>query len=382
MRVILILIILCFFSCKNENKESANKPSEFAKLQVKIDSLYNSHFDENSPGAAILILYDNKKIVNKGYGMRNLETNSPITPSTNMRSASMAKQFTCLGLLNLMQQGKIAQSDTIYKYFPYPIFKNVTIEQFISHTSGIEDAEWVLDSRPASTTGNFNNEDILDWYANNNVIRFPPGSAFEYNNGTYYTLAQIIEQESGMRYEDYIQKNVFRKSGMKNTKFITDGGSSAIDEYAYRYEKDSFGQWQLLDINFEDDVVGAGGIYLSLNDYANYIEALRNKSIVNAKSHELIFKPISMNMELHSRDLKILTGIESSYAMGWEVTDSLALSAGEWDAVNNFVIFERKRPLTIVMLSNNDDFFKNRLADKTYSIVNDYFNNAANKVYN
>ena len=382
MRVLCVLIVLSLFSCKNENRESINKPIKFADLQVKIDSLYNSHFDENSPGAALLILYDNQKIVNKGYGMRNLETNSPITPSTNMRSASMAKQFTCLGLLNLMQQGKIAQSDTIYKYFPYPIFKNVTIEQFISHTSGIEDAEWVLDSRPASTTGNFNNEDILDWYANNNVIRFPPGSAFEYNNGTYYTLAQIIEQESGMRYEDYIQKNVFRKSGMKNTKFITDGGSSAIDEYAYRYEKDSFGQWQLLDINFEDDVVGAGGIYLSLNDYANYIEALRNKSIVNAKSHELIFKPISMNMELHSRDLKILTGIESSYAMGWEVTDSLALSAGEWDAVNNFVIFERKRPLTIVMLSNNDDFFKNRLADKTYSIVNDYFNNAANKVYN
>ena len=382
MRILYILIVLSLFSCKNENRESINKSIKFADLQVKIDSLYNSHFDESSPGAALLILYDNQKIVNKGYGMRNLETNAPITPSTNMRSASMAKQFTCLGLLNLMEQGKLAQTDMVYKYFPYPIFKNVTIEQFISHTSGIEDAEWVLDSKQTSTTGNFNNEDILDWYANNNVTRFPPGTAFEYNNGTYYTLAQIIEQESGMRYEDYIQKNVFRKSGMKNTKFITDGGSSAIDEYAYRYEKDSLGHWQLLDINFEDDVVGAGGIYLSLNDYANYIEALRNKSIVNAKSHELIFKPISMNTELHSQDLKILTGKESSYAMGWEVTDSLALSAGQWDAVNNFVIFERKRPLTIVMLANNDDFFKNRLVDKTYSIVNDYFNKAANNVYN
>jgi hypothetical protein len=63
--------------------------------------------------------------------------------------------------------------------------------------------------------------------------------------------------------------------------------------------------------------------------------------------------------------------------MGWEVTDSLALSAGLWDGVNNFVIFELKRPLTIVMLANNDDFFKNRLVDKTYAIVNDYFNKAS-----
>jgi len=45
------------------------------------------------------------------------------------------------------------------------------------------------------------------------------------------------------------------------------------------------------------------------------------------------------------------------------------------------VIYEQKRPLTIVMLSNNDDFFKHRLVDKTYLIVNDYFKKAANNVY-
>jgi len=382
MRVICILIALSLFSCKKENKESINKPIEFADLQVKIDSLYNSHFDEKSPGAALLILYDNQKIVNKGYGMRNLETNSPITPSTNMRSASMAKQFTCLGILHLMEQGKLKLTDTVYKYYPYPIFKNITIKQFISHTSGIEDADYILDKVEKTSTGNYNNEDILEWYANNNIIRFPPGSKFEYNNGPYNTLAQIIEQESGMRFEDYIKKYVFDKAGMINTKFINDGDSSTIPEYAYRYEKDSLDQWQLMDVHFEDEIVGPGGMYLSLNDYASYIEALRNKSIVNSESHDLIFKPISMNLELHSHDLKLMTGKESSYAMGWEVTDSLALSAGLWDGVNNFVIYERKRPLTIVMLSNNDDFFKNRLVDKTYSIVTDYFNKAANNVYN
>jgi len=52
-------------------------------------------------------------------------------------------------------------------------------------------------------------------------------------------LAQIIEQESGMRFEDYIKKYVFQKAGMINTKFINDGDASTIPEYAYRYEKDS-----------------------------------------------------------------------------------------------------------------------------------------------
>ena len=377
------MFALSLLSCKNDNKENAINQSEFADLQFKLDSLFNSHYGENSPGAALLILYDGKKIVNKGYGLRDLENKKPITPSTNMRSASMAKQFTCLGILKLIERDKLKLSDTVYKYFPYPTFKNVTIEQFISHTSGIEDADWVIGDGAIEKKSKDveRNEDIIEWYANNNVIRFPPGTAFEYNNGTYVVLAQIIEEVSGIRFEDYIKKHVFNKAGMTHTKFINDGDSSTIPEYAYRYDKDSLSQWQLVDIPLKEEMVGHGGIYFSLEDYSNYIEALRDKSILNTESHELIFKPISMNTELHSEDLKILTGKKTSYAMGWEVTDSLALSAGIFAGTNNFVIFERKRPLTIVMLANNDDFFKNRLVDKTYSIVSEYFNTAANNVY-
>jgi len=379
MRVILILVIICIFSCNTKRNE--NNISKHVSLEVKLDSLYKAHFNENSPGAALLILYDGEKIVNKGYGLRDMENKEPITPSTNMRSASMAKQFTCLGILNLMESGKLSLTDTIYKYYPYPIFKNVTIEQFISHTSGIEDADWIIENSERISTDYTQNEETIEWYANNTVIRFPPGTAFEYNNGTYTTLAQIIEKVSGMRYEDYIQQYVFDKTGMKNTQFIDDADFSNITEYAFRYERDSLDQWQSVESHFQDEVVGAGGIYFSLNDYAEYIKTLRNKTILNNDSRELIFKPISMNTELHSEDLKILIGKESSYAMGWEVTDSLALSAGIWNGTNNFVIYERKRPLTIVMLANNDDFFKNRIVDKTYSIVSEYFNTAANNVY-
>lgn len=379
MRVIIILVVLSLFSCNTKRNENNN--SEHASLEIKLDSLYNVHFSENGPGAALLILYDGEKLVNKGYGLRDMENKEPITPSTNMRSGSMAKQFTSLGILSLIEQDKLALTDTVYKYFPYPTFKNVTIEQFISHTSGIEDGDWIIENSEWNSTEYARNEDILEWYANNEIIRFPPGTAFEYNNGTYDILAQIIEKVSGMAYEDYIQKHVFNKAGMINTQFIDDADSSSIPEYAYRYEKDSLGQWHSVEGHIMDETVGPGGIYLSLNDYATYIEKLRNKSILNIESHELIFKPISMNTELHSEDLKILKGKESSYAMGWEVTDSLALSAGLWNGTNNFVIYERKRPLTIVMLSNNDDFFRHRLVDKTYSIVNDYFNKAANNVY-
>lgn len=184
-----------------------------------------------------------------------------------------------------------------------------------------------------------------------------------------------------MRYEDYIKKYVFDKAGMGRTQFIDDADSSKIPEYAYRYERDSLDLWQSVEGHPMDEVVGAGGIYFSLNDYQNYIKALRSKSILKHEAHDIIFEPLSMDIELCSEDLGFLKNKPSFYSMGWEVTDSLAMDGGIWNGTNTFVIYERKRPLTIVMLANNDDFFKNRLADKTYSIVNDYFNTTANNTY-
>lgn len=109
---------------------------------------------------------------------------------------------------------------------------------------------------------------------------------------------------------------VFNKAGMINTQYIDNADFSNIPEYVFRYERDSLNQWQSVEGHRMDEVIGAGGIYLRLNDYANYIEKLRNKSLLTKESHELIFKPISMNMELHLEDLKILLDKESSYAMG------------------------------------------------------------------
>jgi CubicO group peptidase (beta-lactamase class C family) len=382
MRLVTSLCCLILLSCKSgPGSENVFSQPAYESLQLKLDSLYESYFDSDGPGAGLLISYNGEKIVCKGYGLRDLKSKYQITPSTNMRSGSMAKQFTDLGILSLMEEGKLALTDTVYKYFSYPTFKNVTISQFISHTSGLEDGDWVLENSEWHSTEYAKNEDILDWYSKNEVIRFAPGTDFEYNNGTYVVLAQIIEKVSGMAYEDYINEYVFSKAGMINTQFIDNADSSNIPEYAYRYEKDSLGEWQSVEGHFLDEEVGPGGIYLSLNDYFPYLEALRNKTILKPETHEYIFKPISMNMELHSEDLSILKNKNSSYAMGWEVTDSLALSAGLWNGTNNFVIFERKRPLTIVMLANNNELFKYRLVDKTYAIVKEYFDTAANKVY-
>ena len=128
-------------------------------------------------------------------------------------------------------------------------------------------------------------------------------------------------------------------------------------------------------------LVGPGGLYTNLDDYSKYLDALRKHQILEDKSHQLIFKPISMDIELHSEDMRTLKGVKSSYAMGWEVTDSLAVSAGLYYGVNNWSIFEFRRPLSMIVFTNNSTLFKEELVDKIYQIINEHFKTTANNGY-
>lgn len=362
-----ILLMACGGAKQNDNKALNNK----TLLESRIDSLLNRYYEQNGPGVAILITYKGEKIINKCYGLRDIAAHEAVTPTTNFRSGSLAKQFTAMGILSLVEQGKLNLTDTVYDLFPYPIFKNITIEHLISHRSGIEDIEYVF-SNNWSLPRFANNDDVLDWYAKNNLTYFTPGSKFEYNNGAYNVLAKIIELKTGITFRDYMQRTIFDAVGMQDTKFIDMKHPGMIHEKAICYQKDGSGHWKDKLRLYGDNLVGAGGIYTNLNDYYTYVEALRNRSILSKALHELIFKPISGNIELHSEDMRMLKGKASSYAMGWEVFDDMAVSAGLYYGVNNWAIFEFNRPLTIVVLTNNNILFREKLVDNIYAVVDEY----------
>ena len=215
-------------------------------------------------------------------------------------------------------------------------------------------------------------DDIMNWYKNNDVIRFHPGTQFEYNNGTYCVLVKLIEQVSGSKFSVYMNEVLFHRIGMENSYFVTEENFGKIPEMAVSYERDKLGNWVSNDpYYYSNALVGPTGLYTNLNDYSKYLKALRNHEIIDKSSHNVIFKPVSMDIELHSADMQSLKGKKSSYTMGWEVTDSLAVSAGLGYGVNNWSIFEFKRPLSMVIFTNNDILFKEKLVDKIYNIIDE-----------
>ncbi|MGB5371354.1 MAG: serine hydrolase domain-containing protein [Flavobacteriaceae bacterium] len=372
--ILIILMMAALFSCKSPAEQKAEiQALAFENLQSQIDSLFNQNIDANGPGAALLVSYEGEMLIGNGYGLRDLETNAPITPATNMRMASVSKQFTNLCILTLVDQGKLALTDSLYHFWTYPVFKDITVQQLIDHTSGIADydAAFMEDWDRSKIV---ENRDVLDWLATDPPPLFQAGTKWEYSNTAYLVLALLVEKVSGQEFSAYAKKQVFDKAGMSRTNFYNLAKPIDIPERANCYEKDSLGAWSKVDGFFMNGIMGDGAVYSSLNDYFEYDRALRNKTIVSKASHELIFKPTSMVLpETAKYPFPFLKGADERYAMGWFVTDDFALHSGSWYGTRTMVVRDMGRPLTLAIFLNSDDAdARTKLIEGTYSLVDDY----------
>ncbi len=334
------------------------------KLKTDIDLLFKAEIDEGEPGAAILVSYDSKMIIGKGYGVQNLEDNTPISTSTNFRMASLSKQFTALTILSLVDENRISLNDSLFSFFPCETFKGVTIQHLLNHTSGIIDAENIF-FKEWKSEKNVTNKDFLDWYEKENRKLSKPGEKYQYNNGAYAILPLIVEKVSGQKFESYIKENIFTKLGMRNTDFLNPELPIEIKEMAHCHEKDSFGNWSRVKQHFLNGVLGAGGVYTNVEDYFKYVIALDSRTIFfNSSTHDLIFKPTVQVTPIDSDNFY--------YAMGWFVNENIAGHLGSWFGTNTSVRRDFEKPLTIAIFMNRNTLFQGELIKKTEDLIYQY----------
>lgn len=363
MKLLLFVLVVFFAACNPPSDKAAEtKPVGVEKLRASLDSLFNAEVGSDEPGAALLVASNGEMLIGKGYGLRDTKTGQPITTSTNLRMASVSKQFTALCTLSLIDRGMLSLDDEAYRYLPYSIFKGISIEHLLNHTSGLPDyyqhfeANW-------DRSEVVENKDVLDWLATNPHPVFEPGEQWEYSNTAYLMLALIVEKVSSTEFSQYAKEHVFTKAGMPETNYFNLAQPIEIPERAFCYQKDSLGEFNQVDGFFMNGVMGDGAVYTSVNDYFNYDQALRNETILSSKTHQLIFKPSST----HEVD-----GKARDYAMGWGVTDSTASHSGGWFGTNTYVKRYLKKPLTFAIFMNRTTLWENDLVGKTDSLINEY----------
>ncbi len=329
----------------------------YGQKEKKLDSLFTSLYAAKEFNGNVLVAEKGKVIYEKSFGLANEKTQQKLDKNTVFELASVSKQFTAMGIVQLEKEGKLSYNDPLTKYFPeLSFYKPITIDNLLHHTSGLPDYMSLFDKnwdKKKFAT----NKDIVEMLAKYKPeLLFVPGDKYEYSNTGYALLGLIIEKVSKQSYGDYLNKKIFKPLGMANTRvYRSRYKPEKISNYALGYVVDSLGNKKLLDdlgkeyyTYYLDGIVGDGMVNSTTGDLLKWDRALYGDKLVNQKDKDLIFSSIV------TKDNK-----DTRYGYGWAIDTKypfgkIANHSGGWAGYITFIERDLDYDKTIIILQNND----------------------------
>jgi CubicO group peptidase (beta-lactamase class C family) len=277
------------------------------EVERSLDKLLQSQFKPQEPGIAVLAARKGKVIYRKAFGSANLELNVPLKPDMVFRIGSISKQFTAIGILQLIEQGRLHLADSVQQYikdFPSK-GHTISIEHLLTHTSGIPDYMAIDHPDPYIERHDFTPQFIIDHFKNA-PLQFVPGTKYAYTNSGYTLLASIIEKVSGMSFRDYMRKNVLEKAGLKHTFYLNEQTILRGRVSGYNHDKGFYenADYQSLSIGY-----GAGDLLSTVDDLYAWNNALLAGKLVKKETLDKAFTAY-----------RLPNGKSTDYGYGWFVT--------------------------------------------------------------
>ncbi len=253
----------------------------------RVDELFQAYAGEN-PGAAVMIIHKGSILLERYYGLAELEHKIPVTAQTNFRLASVTKQFTAMSILQLMDSGRLTFETPLDSIFPeLPAYvSDINYGQLLHHTSGLIDYEALI---PDSATIPVRDLDVLEMLMEVDSTYFSPGSDYSYSNGGYALLALTVERLWGTSFPEYLKQNIFDPLNMTGSvAFVSDQNEVMNRAYGYNIVMDRI---EYSDQSMTSSVLGDGGIYSSVSDMYKWDQALYGTGLVSEAYMDSAFTP-------------------------------------------------------------------------------------------
>lgn len=273
--------------------ESRTWLNEDPKYEDLIKTLRVGSIDKSSYKGSYLIANDEDILFLYCEDALEIDGRTSVGPYTTYDIASSSKTITAVSVMQLIENGKISLKDTIDKFFPdYPEGKNITVYHLLHMQSGIPD---YLNTPEVfwGFSGNWAQKDDLlqDRITDEEFLSalysapldFTPGTKMMYCNTNYQLLAMIVEQVSGMRFCDYLKKNIFEPCGMEHTTSMVQGNETSVPlSFKTYYDSgmvDEHGH-SMQCIRERGD----GGIHTCVADLLAFDRALFGGKLINSES--------------------------------------------------------------------------------------------------
>lgn len=338
----------------------------------QIDSLVNYKNKYGNFNGSVAILHNNELYYKKTTGYRNYTDKSLLNDSSIYYLASCSKQFTAMSILMLSEQKKLKLDDTLQKYFPNFPYKNITIENLITHTSGLPDYMGLMESENDSQR--FTNQDVLDFLTKKKPKQyFKPSSQFDYSNTGYVLLALIIEKCSGLSYPDFIKQHIFLPLEMNHS--TVNGASSETGNkiqnwvFGHRFS-DSIERYIVYDslkrnqyVKSLDLIYGDGNVNCSIDDFIKWEMALKNNVLIKKVNTDKMFSNFTI------KEKKKINYGYGNFVIDNNSFQKQVFHGGYW-AGNTSMIFRLiESNITIIILSNNEYPSMSQLTDHLCRIL-------------
>lgn len=332
--LISVSVFFAFMTACQSGKIDETKASIENKNYKEFIEKTDEYLNKCSFQGSILLSKDEEIVLAKGYGFSDKEKTIPNTMNTTFEIGSITKQFTAAAILQLQEQGKLSVNDTLDKYFDgFEKGKKITIQNLLRMRSGLYD--YINDPStffPKEAADEYlekseKNEDVdrdfVEKYLNNAPLKEEPGTNFYYCNTNYYLLGKIIEQTSGMTYEDYIKEKIFVPCDMtrSNTDF------RATDAKGY----DVTGKSLSITPNI---AMGCGDINSNVIDVFKWNQSLLSNKVISEKSFT-----------------EMTTG-DPTYCYGVMAADTSILHGGSTYVFNSYNVIYLDKNIIITVLIN------------------------------
>ena len=334
--------------------------AQTASIEQQLDDLLAKQFKPVEPGCEILVARHGEIIYKKAFGSADLALQVPLTANMVFKLASITKQFTAVAILQLVEQGKISLQDSLQKFIPdYPYKGHViTIENLLTHTSGIRDYMQIGYRSPYMERWDFDPKELIDSFKNY-ALDFTPGTKFSYSNSGYYLLGYIIEKVSGKRYQTYVQDNILTPLAMTNTYF--DWGDNIIPGKVNGYRKKGAA---FFNAAYWSPTIAysAGGLLSNAEDLLKWFKGILSYKIIKKETLAKAFTPF-----------KLEDGSSITYGYGWYVQNTGQVRSIEHSGkMNGFLSNEMYYPdqdVFIVALFNCENAPRDEVSTEISEIV-------------
>jgi CubicO group peptidase (beta-lactamase class C family) len=311
------------------------------------------------PGAAVAVVRSNEVIYLKGFGVKELGGDEPVTPDTLFPIASCTKAFTTAAMAMLVDEGKMAWDDPVRKHVSYfhladPLADaQVTLRDLVTHRTGLGSHDLLWYRSPWSR------EEAIRRIGRA-PLKHSFRSTFEYQSTMFTAAGAAVESAAGQKWEDFIKKRIFTPLGMTGAFFTSRAAERA--DHASPHRENSRGQIEVIPFYPLDHPDPAGSIHAGARDLSQWVRfqlgtgTFNGKRLVSTKNLAETHSPqMIIRLEGQAKDMNPDTHF-LNYGMGWVLQDYrgqfLVSHAGAIDGFRVHITLVPDAGLGLVLLNN------------------------------